>query len=401
MDRDDRITSEQLQTVLLHLHDLGFLASHPVVDDLVRWVARPTVRSGMHLRTLLLDLIESLRPTRPYDVVAPEWRHYVILSDRYVKQRPLWEIQQKLALGERQMRREHQRALAALSMLAQQEAPPPDSETSAAPLAAAVQRLALVPSHFALLELVEDVAHLVARTRGSLQEKNAQENDVPPLQVDIDPPTLKTFTDRGILHQLLLTLAQFCAGSPGGAASMLSATRENGQVRIDFVSPCELQPLADPERAQLCDLLARALSCRLEWHPHSVSLLLPSSPRTRTVLIVDDEPAALELFRSYLAGLNYEVITESKAENVLSCVVASGPDLVMLDIMMPAMDGWEVLQRLRHMPTMRDVPIIACSVLNDANLAYALGATHFLKKPVLRNQLVHLIHELLDAERSG
>jgi CheY-like chemotaxis protein len=390
IEPEDRIGPEHLQTVLLHLHDLGFLASDPTVSWLIRKVRRRSISSGLQLRTLLLDLIESLRPTHPYDITAPDWRHYIVLSDRYVKRRPLWEIQQRLALGERQMRREHQRALAALSMLLEDRDGAPLSplvESDSAPLAAAVQRLTPSPSHVRLQDLFEDVAHILTRTRSVGAS----------FHVHIDPPALMIYTDRGILHQLLLKLAQCCiAPNSNDAGATFAAAQQDGRLHIRFDSPCDIQPQAQQEHGQLCELLARALGSQLDWQANSVSFALPIGPRTRTVLIVDDEPAALELFRSYLTGVQCEVVTESRAENVLPCVTATWPDLVMLDIMMPAMDGWEVLQRLRHMPAMRDVPIVACSVLNDAEMAYALGAARFLKKPVLRHQLVHVVNELLN-----
>lgn len=434
---DDHITTGQLHTVLLHLHDLGFLASQPIVEELVCKVLHTPETSGLHLRNLLLELIKRLKPAKPFDIVSPEWRHFVILNDRYTKQRPLWEIQQKLALGERQMRREHQRALAALSMLVEahqlemiRSAAPEATMPHTAPLAEAVQRLTPAPSFFVLLDLIEDISRILSQARTTRQNE-------PPMhfQVHIDPPTLKIFTDRGILHQLLLKLAQLCTQSGTACdAAVISATRENsstqardrhsagssdprvaafridqyspstrptqdnGKIRIRFENPCEPQNWGDQENLHFCRLLANALGSDLDWHDSSISLLLPAAPRTRTVLIVDDEPSALELFRSYLSGLTYEVITESKAENVLPSVAANGPDLVMLDVMMPAMDGWEVLQRLRHMPAMHDVPIVACSVLNDAELAYALGAAHFLKKPVLRHQLIRVVDQLLGME---
>ncbi|MCX6019099.1 MAG: response regulator [Chloroflexi bacterium] len=394
LKRDDRIAPEQLQAVLLHLHDLGFLASQPIVDDLVHRLSRTPGTSGLDLRSLLLALIEQLKPNKAFDIIAPEWRHYIILNDRYVLQRPLWEIQHKLALGERQMRREHQRALAALSMLVQahlRKTKQMNVESDPVPLAEAVQRLTPAPSFFPLLDLAEDIALILTHT-------HAARHNTPSVRFDVhvDPPALKIFTDRGIMHQLLLKLAQLCV-QPGSesATPAMYAMRENMQVRIRFESSCEMQSKANQEQPQLCHMLAKALGADLDWQPYSVSFILPAGPHTRTVLIVDDEPSALELFRSYLSGLNYEVITESKAENVLPSITATRPDLVMLDIMMPAMDGWEVLQRLRHMPSMRDVPIVACSVLNDAELAYALGAARFLRKPVLRHHLIHAVNELL------
>ena len=123
--------------------------------------------------------------------------------------------------------------------------------------------------------------------------------------------------------------------------------------------------------------------------------MLPLGEALRTVMIVDDEPAAIELFQSYLTGLNYNVVSEIKPEAALARALEVVPHVILIDVMMPAMDGWELLQRLRHAPALRDVPIIACSVLNDADLAHALGATRFFKKPILRQQLIQVLQDVL------
>jgi CheY-like chemotaxis protein len=118
-------------------------------------------------------------------------------------------------------------------------------------------------------------------------------------------------------------------------------------------------------------------------------------PSLRKILIVDDESPAIELFRSYLAGLRFEMEAETRPELALARALAFRPHLILIDVMMPAMDGWELLQRLRHAPALRDVPIIACSVLNDGELARSLGATQFLRKPILRHQLITVVQAAL------
>ena len=63
-------------------------------------------------------------------------------------------------------------------------------------------------------------------------------------------------------------------------------------------------------------------------------------------------------------------------------------ELIVLDIMMPEQDGWEVLQRLRATPETRDLPILVCSVLNEPEIAQALGASDYLIKPVTQDALL-------------
>jgi CheY-like chemotaxis protein len=177
----------------------------------------------------------------------------------------------------------------------------------------------------------------------------------------------------------------------------LQASPDDNRVVISVASDT-IRIQVEDEDLRLCQWLAQCLHTDIaveEEGPEGtrLGLALPVGTRLRKVLIVDDEQPAVELFQSYLNGLDYQVTGETVAERALERAVAVQPDAIVLDVMMPAVDGWELLQRLRHAPQLRDVPIIVCSVLDDADLAFALGAARFLKKPVLRQQLVTVLQE--------
>ncbi|MCG8352254.1 MAG: response regulator [Chloroflexales bacterium] len=70
-----------------------------------------------------------------------------------------------------------------------------------------------------------------------------------------------------------------------------------------------------------------------------------------------------------------------------------GPDVVVLDVMMPEMDGWEVLQRLRANASNRDLPIIVCSVFDDPELARSLEASLVLPKPIGRDDILTALRQ--------
>jgi CheY-like chemotaxis protein len=65
-----------------------------------------------------------------------------------------------------------------------------------------------------------------------------------------------------------------------------------------------------------------------------------------------------------------------------------------MDLMMPHMDGWELLQRLKLAPPTHTIPVIICSVINDPELAYSLGANHFIAKPLNKDALLSALHAL-------
>ena len=120
------------------------------------------------------------------------------------------------------------------------------------------------------------------------------------------------------------------------------------------------------------------------------TLTLPSG-QAAVVLVVDDNADVIHLFRRYLEGI-YDVVEASSGEQALRLAREIRPRLITLDVMMPAQDGWEVLQTLKHDPTTADVPIIVCSVLRERELAISLGAADFLAKPITGRQLVSALH---------
>ena len=88
------------------------------------------------------------------------------------------------------------------------------------------------------------------------------------------------------------------------------------------------------------------------------------------------------------------VLTARNGFDALEVVAAEPPDLILLDVMMPGMDGWEVLQRLRTHPQTEALPIIVCSIFHDPELAYSLGATLVLPKPISQVKLLEALGEI-------
>jgi Amt family ammonium transporter len=101
-----------------------------------------------------------------------------------------------------------------------------------------------------------------------------------------------------------------------------------------------------------------------------------------TLLVIDDDEGLGELVERYLTGQPYRIAVALSGEEGLRLASHMRPDVVVLDVMMPQMDGWEVLQRFRAKPETRDIDIIICSIFNDPELAYSLGAAYVLSKPL-------------------
>jgi DNA-binding response OmpR family regulator len=87
------------------------------------------------------------------------------------------------------------------------------------------------------------------------------------------------------------------------------------------------------------------------------------------------------LFRNYLAHQPYQLLTAADGKQAMRMAREFRPELIVLDVMLPEQDGWEILQGLKKSPETRTIPVLICSVLDVSDLALSLGADGFLKKP--------------------
>ncbi len=120
-----------------------------------------------------------------------------------------------------------------------------------------------------------------------------------------------------------------------------------------------------------------------------------------TVLIVDDDPTVREILSRVLAKEGYRVRTAPDGKAGLEAAAAERPDLIVLDVMMPKMDGWAVLSALKADPTLDDVPVVMHTMVDDRNLGYALGASDYLTKPVDRDRLVSVLNKYRAKSAAG
>jgi len=119
----------------------------------------------------------------------------------------------------------------------------------------------------------------------------------------------------------------------------------------------------------------------------------------RPVLVIDDEPEARDLLQRTLEGDGFEVRTAERGEEGLRLARELEPAVITLDAMMPGMDGWEVLRRLKSDPQLRGIPVVMVSILHEKGMGFALGAAEYLTKPVDRKLLLHLVGSY--ASRAG
>lgn len=117
-----------------------------------------------------------------------------------------------------------------------------------------------------------------------------------------------------------------------------------------------------------------------------------------TILIVDDVYLNIVLVEKMLKRYNFNVKSATGGEQALEIVSEEKPSLILLDLMMPNMDGFEVLNILRKKPETKDIPVVILSALNsEADIKRGLdaGANGYITKPVIMSRLIEAVKEAL------
>ncbi len=112
------------------------------------------------------------------------------------------------------------------------------------------------------------------------------------------------------------------------------------------------------------------------------------------VLVVDDNIEIIELLVRYAAGTRYRLVGIQEPAEAVEMAIYLNAEIIILDVMMPRVDGWELLGRLRQHPQTADIPVIILSILAQDELARSLGARALVLKPVTQERFLAALDEI-------
>ena len=124
----------------------------------------------------------------------------------------------------------------------------------------------------------------------------------------------------------------------------------------------------------------------------------PALLENNVILSIDDDPQVISLYQRYLTPQGYQVIPLTDPEQAVARASKLKPYAITLDIMMPEIDGWQVLQKLKNDPETCDIPVVICSILEDEEKGFNFGAADYLIKPFLQEELINTVNR---ANRDG
>lgn len=381
--------SRQVRDALEHLYEPVHLETHPLLSLVAGQPASDSLTRAQKLRGLLKEAIEALRPQQGTPSTSPAWRGYQALRYRYVQGMSPGEVADELGLSLRQVQRELRKGLDALTALLWQRlqdgaAPPPPSQPA--------QELRQELDQWQLSRQPWDVQALVDDTLWMLKPRLGHGG--PRVQVELPPSLPPALADSTLARQALFQVLRLLVQGAGQGTVTLRAYQEGRRVHLVLEAPSPLpQPSHHDWQTALLLVSQQGASLSAQSLGKSgarVTLSLPQASQAR-VLVIDDNRAIHQLFERYLLPNHYEVIHAYQGQEALRLAAEEQPDLITLDVMMPNLDGWRVLRDLAQNPATAHIPVVVCSVLSEPELALALGARAYLKKPVDRLQLLETL----------
>jgi CheY-like chemotaxis protein len=347
---------------------------------------------ALELQRLLLQSIETLRPARRYPFGSLESRSYDVLTLRYVENMPIRQIADELSLSERQVHRDLWRAEERLTAVLNSRLPASQEEMEPdTPFEDELKYLRSQPTQVCLADVLSSAVRLVEPLAKQLDR-----------HVRIGPsPEDATLVaaDQAILKQVLAQLLS-CAlqAAKGDVAARLARGEATVSAQLQFeLSDRQLleTQFAGVKRIAASQGFETTLLIR-STNRATLALDLSASPPVR-VLIVEDNPGSVELYRRYLSTSAWQVQAVSDPRHAVAVAQETQPDVIVLDIMMPKMDGWSVLEQLTKTESTRRIPILVCSVVQDERLGQALGARAQCTKPVSRGQFLEALKQCLQS----
>jgi CheY-like chemotaxis protein len=187
-----------------------------------------------------------------------------------------------------------------------------------------------------------------------------------------------------------------------GSVDLNAATKmENVQIRITSIPASDAEILDTTELLSVTQQLVELSQGVLEIQYQNrrgvfeANLILPALQRV-TVLVIDDNQDTLLLLERYLAGSRFQFAGGRDPSQMLALIEKYHPGIIVLDVMLPGTDGWELLSRLKGSSETRQIPVIISTILPQKSLALMFGAADFLRKPFTQVQLLEALEQQVD-----
>lgn len=409
---------DHLREALAHLHDPDYQAP-PILCAMIGCDADGGAGPA---QARILNLISELQP-------SPDVRHYArarqdhdLLYHRFVLKLTQEETAERLHMSVRSVRRAQRVATHALAQHLWEHGLARQVATGIEDAAAAPDRghsRPDAPSGHELLpdwssQVRQELLSLVAQAPGAVaqvgptiaraialeQVLGAQYNIS--LELGEIPEDLVAAVHPSFLRQILImAIGQLIRYAPAGTIT-IHATDTHDHIVLALKTACvhglDAPSGDDPLQVGLIREMLEphggTLLVEIDDESISLSIHVPSAGKV-TVLVVDDNQDQVHYYRRCTAGTRYHIVQVPYGQRTVREILDSEADIVVLDILLPDIDGWELLADLQKHPVARSIPVIICSIIQEEGLAKALGAALYLPKPVHHRTFTGALDQVL------
>jgi len=395
---------QSLRNTLAHLYDPAYRP-----PEIVWTVTGCGPHQGLEaIQMVIIRAIEDLKPAHHVPSTARSRRVYGLLFHRYVQGLTQEETAERLGITPRHLRREQPGAMHALALhlweqsraaerLAREErSHPTDSHLPGYRSQVKQELAALQDSAPGAVADVGEAIRSVVKLGSALTTQRGIDLEVESLQ-----PNLVAVIHPSALRQVLLAAVRLLAQLMSSGQIALRAEQEGENVKITITG----QPAAtdSPLNGNFIReiVAAQGGSVEVSTEDDHISFYLELPSVDLAVLVVDDNADLIHLYRRYVVGTRYRIVHTPQGQRAFEMAEASAPDVIVLDVMLPDADGWELLAHLHEHSATRSIPVIVCSVVREEDLALALGAALYLPKPVERQQFIQALDYVLSQAAAG
>ena len=366
---------EQVKQALEKLYDFQALQENALAHSL-----NPQQPAAHQLRRKLIEAIESLNPGADVAAHSGTVRIYNLIYMHYVGrltiQQAAWEVGISLRQAYRDLRRGQELVSAVLY-----------AEISATPQAPSISdELTRLGDNTSVTALQDMLDHAIRPVQVLADKYNVTIH----LQTPADLVMLTT--NHTIGQQVLTHILSQIIQQISPASLTIELLDDSDFIRMRYAVDSSVTLPVLPILRQMLEQINWALHTEVNAGIEELRLTAPQ--KSVLLLVIDDNEGLVHLLQRYLTNDVYTVVPVTNTEEGLIHIQQMQPDAIILDVMMPGMNGWELLQRLRTKTETQCIPVIICSVINDPELAFALGASQYLAKPVTRDALLMALRAL-------